>query len=272
MRVWVGDKRIQLPAWRGSCYPEKLPAADHAGLLRQQLPTVKSTTPSTHAQHELLEHWSAATPADFISPSSANRRITHELRLHEAESAVEPFRQGAVSLGSKLGPVLFQLPPWLHKDLERLDAFLAVLAQVGQGIRRPSSFVTPRGSVTMSMPACALPGLRCASPKRKKLETPLQATTSWGYLRLRREDYTPATLDAWASRIAEQPWSEAYVFIKHETAEAPGLARRLLDAFPDSSSPMAERKCRPPKLPSEDTAPLARGPGAGDVVPLNVVP
>jgi uncharacterized protein YecE (DUF72 family) len=69
----------------------------------------------------------------------------------------------------------------------------------------------------------------------EKLETPLQATTSWGYLRLRREDYTPATLDAWASRIAEQPWSEAYVFIKHETAEAPGLARRLLDAFPDSS-------------------------------------
>jgi uncharacterized protein YecE (DUF72 family) len=62
----------------------------------------------------------------------------------------------------------------------------------------------------------------------------LQATASWGYLRLRREDYTPATLDAWAGRIAGQPWNEAYVFVKHETAEAPVLARRLLDVFRSS--------------------------------------
>jgi len=55
------------------------------------------------------------------------------------------------------------------------------------------------------------------------------------YLRLRREDYTPAALDAWAERIAGQPWSEAYVFVKHETAEAPALASRLLGAFAASS-------------------------------------
>jgi uncharacterized protein YecE (DUF72 family) len=59
----------------------------------------------------------------------------------------------------------------------------------------------------------------------------LQGTADWGYLRLRREDYTPAALDAWAERIAGQAWHEVYVFVKHETAEAPALARRLLDAF-----------------------------------------
>jgi uncharacterized protein YecE (DUF72 family) len=130
---------------------------------------------------------------------------------------------------------MFQLPPWLHKDLERLDAFLAVLAQVGQGIRPAFEFRHASWFSDDVYASLRATGAALCIAEAEKLETPLQATTSWGYLRLRREDYTPATLDAWASRIARQPWNEAYVFIKHETAEAPGLARRLLDAFTVSS-------------------------------------
>jgi uncharacterized protein YecE (DUF72 family) len=153
------------------------------------------------------------------------------MRLHDAQSAVERFAKGAATLESKLGPVLFQLPPWLHKDLERLQAFLTVLAQVGQGIRpafefRHASWFSDDVYATLRAAGAAL----CIA-EAEKLETPLQATASWGYLRLRREDYTPAALDAWAERIAGQPWNEAYVFVKHETAEAPVLARRLLAAF-----------------------------------------
>ena len=236
MRVWVGTSGFSYLPWRGSFYPEKLPAADMLAFYAQQLPTVEiNNTFYRMPSATLLEHWSAATPADFIFALKCNRRITHELRLHEAESAVERFAKGAVSLGSKLGPVLFQLPPWLHKDLERLDAFLAVLAQVGQGIRPAFEFRHASWFSDDVYASLRAAGAALCIAEAEKLETPLQATTSWGYLRLRREDYTPATLDAWASRIAEQPWSEAYVFIKHETAEAPGLARRLLDAFPDSS-------------------------------------
>ena len=62
---------------------------------------------------------------------------------------------------------------------------------------------------------------------------PLIATASWGYLRLRRDDYADADLRAWAERIAAQPWSDAYVFFKHEDeGAAPRLARRLLDLAP----------------------------------------
>ncbi|HEX7528895.1 MAG TPA: DUF72 domain-containing protein, partial [Thermoanaerobaculia bacterium] len=60
----------------------------------------------------------------------------------------------------------------------------------------------------------------------EKGTTPLVATAKWGYLRLRREDYAEADLDAWAKRLAAQEWDSAYVFFKHEDeARAPELAR-----------------------------------------------
>ena len=237
MRVWVGTSGFSYPPWRGSFYPEKLPAADMLAFYAQQLPTVEiNNTFYRMPTSALLERWSAATPADFVFALKCSRRITHELRLHDAQSAVERFASGAATLGSKLGPVLFQLPPWLHKDLERLQAFLTVLAQAGHGIRpafefRHASWFSDDVYATLRSAGAAL----CIA-EAEKLETPLQATTSWGYLRLRREDYTPALLDAWAERIAGQPWGEAYVFVKHETAEAPALARRLLAALGASSA------------------------------------
>ncbi|MGO9292223.1 MAG: DUF72 domain-containing protein [Polyangia bacterium] len=235
MRVWVGTSGFSYAPWRGSFYPAKLPAADMLAFYAQQLPTVEiNTTFYRMPTPTLLERWSAATPADFVFALKCSRRITHELRLHDAQSAVERFASGAASLGSKLGPVLFQLPPWLHKDLERLQAFLTVLAQVWQGIRpafefRHASWFSDDVYTILQAAGAAL----CIA-EAEKLETPLRATASWGYLRLRREDYTPAALDAWAERIAGQPWNEAYVFVKHETAEAPVLARRLLAAFQSS--------------------------------------
>ena len=236
MRVWVGTSGFSYPPWRGSFYPEKLPAEEMLAFYAQQLPTVEiNNTFYRMPSSVLLERWAAATPTDFVFALKCSRRITHELRLHDAQSAVERFAKGAATLGSKLGPVLFQLPPWLHKDLERLQAFLTVLAQVGQGIRpsfefRHASWFSDDVYATLRAAGAAL----CIA-EAEKLETPLQATTSWGYLRLRREDYAPAALDALAERIAGQPWSEAYVFVKHETAEAPVLARRLLVALRPSS-------------------------------------
>jgi len=231
MRVWVGTSGFSYPPWRGSFYPEKLAGGEMLAFYAQQLPAVEiNNTFYRMPDVALLERWFAATPADFVFALKSSRRITHELRLHDAEAAVERFASAAATLGSKLGPVLFQLPPWLHKDRERLEAFLAVLAQVGHGLRpafefRHASWFSDDIYSTLRAGGAAL----CIA-EADKLETPLQATTNWGYLRLRREDYTPAALDAWAGRIAQQPWGEAYVFVKHETAAAPELARRLLGA------------------------------------------
>ena len=53
-------------------------------------------------------------------------------------------------------------------------------------------------------------------------------TASWGYQRLRRTDYTDAQLTAWRERIDRQPWSDAYVFFKHEDeGKGPAFAKRF---------------------------------------------
>ena len=238
MRVRVGTSGFSYAPWRGAFYPVKLPAGDMMAFYAQHLPTVEiNNTFYRMPSADLLKRWADATPADFIFALKCSRRITHELRLMDAESAVERFASAAAVLGSRLGPVLFQLPPWLHKDRERLEAFLALLARVAGGLRpafefRHASWFSDDVFATLHSAGAAL----CVA-ESEKLVTPLQATAPWGYLRLRREEYTEAMLAAWAERIEQQPWSEAYVFMKHETAEAPALARYLLGVFSSCDEP-----------------------------------
>jgi uncharacterized protein YecE (DUF72 family) len=232
MRLWVGTSGFSYSPWRGSFYPEKLRAPDMLAFYAQQLPAVEiNNTFYRMPSPPLLEHWASATPTDFVFALKASRRITHELRLRDAESAVERFAGAAASLGNKLGPVLFQLPPWLHKDLERLEAFLNLLAEKAQGLRAAFEFRHASWFSDDVYAALHAAGAALCIAEADKLETPLQATAPWGYLRLRREDYTAPMLDAWARRIAGQPWNDVYVFVKHETAEAPALARHLLAGF-----------------------------------------
>jgi len=88
MRVWVGTSGFSYPPWRGSCYPEKLPAADMLAFYAQQLPTVEiNNTFYRMPARAYSNTGSGRPPADFIFALKCNRRITHELRLHEAESA-----------------------------------------------------------------------------------------------------------------------------------------------------------------------------------------
>jgi uncharacterized protein YecE (DUF72 family) len=197
----------------------------------RHLPTVEiNNTFYRMPSADLLQRWAAVTPADFVFALKGSQRITHELRLENAESAVERFAGAAAVLGSKLGPVLFQLPPWLHKDRERLEAFLAVLGRVARGLRAAFEF---RHASWFSDDVYAVlrsAGAALCIAESEKLVTPLQATAPWGYLRLRLPDYSEAALAAWAERIGQQSWSEAHVFLKHETADAPVLAARLLAA------------------------------------------
>jgi uncharacterized protein YecE (DUF72 family) len=74
----------------------------------------------------MLTQWTEQVPDHFTFTLKAPRRITHDNRLHDAESNVAEFMRRADLLGTKLGVLLFQLPPFLKKDLPRLEAFLAL--------------------------------------------------------------------------------------------------------------------------------------------------
>jgi uncharacterized protein YecE (DUF72 family) len=212
-------------------YPDKLPAArmlaHYAGVFR----TVEiNNTFYRMPAPTLLETWAAQTPATFRFALKAPQQITHRLRLREAaEPARELVRRCAV-LGERLGPILVQLPPNLKVDLERLDGFLHDLPQsvaVAIEFRHPSWFADQTWEVLRTR------GAALCIAESNDLETPLVATAPFGYVRLRRDDYGDADLEAWAARLrGVSSWRNVHVFLKHDEAgRAPALAQRFLAAL-----------------------------------------
>jgi uncharacterized protein YecE (DUF72 family) len=132
------------------------------------------------------------------------------------------------AFGRRRGPLLFQLPPNFKQDLSRLAAFLKLL-----GKRSTAAFEFRHPSWSDDEVYALLRTYRCAlvAADAEELPTqPLLDLTDWGYVRLRREDYSDRELRAWIKRLREQNWKRAYVYFKHEeTGSGPRLAQRFLE-------------------------------------------
>jgi uncharacterized protein YecE (DUF72 family) len=227
LRLHVGTSGYSYKEWKGPFYPADLPAAKMLGYYASRFRTVEiNSTYYQMPKRPTLESWVAQVPAGFTFTFKAPQQITHRKRLKDAGDATTYFLEALTAVGERLGPALFGLPPNLKKDLPRLEAFLAALPswpRVAFEFRHPSwlddtvyEALRTRGAVL------------CVADT-DELETPLVATAGWGYLRLRRPDYTAADLERWAGRIRDAGWSEAWVFLKHEDeGRAPALAERLL--------------------------------------------
>ena len=163
---------------------------------------------------DLLERWRDSVPDGFRFALKASRRITHHQRLRDAGDSVDYLFRTAEVLGERLGPFLFQLPPYLKRDVDRLASFLEILPDGLRGafeFRHASWFDDEVFALLQSAGASL-----CIADSGSDHDTPLVATADFGYLRLRREDYDEAALRSWAEKIRAQPWSEVYVFFKHE--------------------------------------------------------
>lgn len=163
---------------------------------------------------DLLERWRDAVPEGFRFALKASRRITHQQRLKDAGDSVDYLFRTAEVLSERLGPFLFQLPPYLRRDIDRLASFLGLLPD---GMRaafefRHASWFDDEVFALLADAGASL----CIADAGGDHDAPLVATADFGYLRLRREDYDEAALRAWADRIRRQPWRETYVFFKHE--------------------------------------------------------
>jgi uncharacterized protein YecE (DUF72 family) len=230
VRVLSGTSGYSYAPWKGVFYPEKLPAAKMLGYYATRLPSVEiNNTFYRMPNAELLGRWADEVPADFAFALKAPRRITHERRLVDADDAVKQLFATAAALGPKLGPVLFQLPPFQKKDVGRLETFLASLRALAPAARPAFEFRHDSWFSADVYAALRAGGAALCIAEGEELATPFEATASWGYLRLRREDYVDADVTAWAERIRAQAWSEAYVFFKHEDGgKGPALAESLL--------------------------------------------
>src|ERR1700682_3360982 len=132
MRLLAGASGYSFKEWKGNFYPEKIKPEEMLAWYSERLPTVEiNNTFYRMPKTSVLENWASTVPEDFRFSIKASQRITHMSRL-KVESSTEPLGhlyRNLAALGDKCGPVLFQLPPNLKKDLPRLTAFLGLLPE-----------------------------------------------------------------------------------------------------------------------------------------------
>jgi uncharacterized protein YecE (DUF72 family) len=228
MKVRAGTSGYSYKQWKGSFYPQDLPESGMLRFYGERFSTVEiNNTFYRMPSEKVLSNWSAQVPDDFAFVLKVPRRITHEKKLKNVADDVAYLVKTAAALGKKRGPLLFQLPPFFRKDLAVLRDFLGLLPADGQAALefRHQSWFDDEVYAMLREHNAAL----CVADADSELSIPFVATAVWGYLRLRREDYSDQDLRAWVKRVQDQPWTEAFIFFKHEEAgKGPQLATRLL--------------------------------------------
>jgi uncharacterized protein YecE (DUF72 family) len=227
----AGASGFSYKEWKGNFYPEKIRPDAMLAFYAQQLPTVEiNNTFYRMPKREVFANWAAATPAHFRFAIKAPQRITHRARLAPADSA-EPLRHlydALSALGGKFCAVLFQLPPFLKKDVALLRGFLQ---QLPEGHRaafefRNDTWFADDVYEALRDASAAL----CLSEREDAAPPPLVETAPWGYLRLRLEQYPDDALRTWSDHLAATNWREVYAYFMHEPT-APGYARTLMERF-----------------------------------------
>jgi uncharacterized protein YecE (DUF72 family) len=227
MKLLAGASGYSFKEWKGSFYPADMKPEGMLGFYSARLPTVEiNNTFYRMPKTEMLAHWAEITPAAFRFAIKASRRITHFAHLKpEAADSVAFLYRALHALGDKRGPVLFQLPPVLKKDLPRLRAFLELLPPDHRGAFefRHASWFSDDVYDALKAAGAAL----CLSEREDNAPPPLVETAPWGYVRLRLETYADAELEQWARRLAQSKWGEVYAYFMHEPT-APAYAQTLM--------------------------------------------
>jgi uncharacterized protein YecE (DUF72 family) len=229
MAIWVGTSGYNYPEWKGSFYPEKLPAAKMLPYYAERFPTVEINYTFYRAPTEkILDRWNKATPERFKLILKAPKRITHDARLRNCHDPVRQFLETSATLGPKLGALLFQLPPNLKKDLALFDAFLDTFPpRVCAAFEfRHASWFDEEIYARLRARNLAL----CIADS-DTLSTPVVVTADYGYFRLRDEGYTPDDIARWGGVITEKmsAWRDVFAYFKHEEeGKGPEFARLLM--------------------------------------------
>ncbi|MGE5170196.1 MAG: DUF72 domain-containing protein [Rudaea sp.] len=228
-RILAGASGYSFKEWRGTFYPPDIKADAMLAWYVERLPTVEiNNTFYRMPRKSMLDNWAQSTPDGFRFAIKASRRITHIARL-KAESAAEPLGilyGNLATLGGKRGPVLFQLPPNLKKDVPRLAAFVQRLPKDHRAAFefREDSWFADDVYDTLKSAGAAL----CLSERSDASPPPPVETAAWGYVRLRLENYAVDDLRRWAERLLRTSWDTVYVYFMHEPT-APAYAQRLME-------------------------------------------
>jgi uncharacterized protein YecE (DUF72 family) len=235
-RAFVGTSGWSYTSWKPLFYPADTKSADFLRYYATRLRTLEVNYTFNHLPTEKnIAVWTEATPPDFVFALKASQQITHVRQLQEPATTLPVFFERARPLGGRLGAVLFQTPPWLRRDDDRLAMFLAELPgdiRCALEVRDGSWYVDEVYELLRSRGVALVhaEGERAPSP----LDT-IGVTAPYAYLRLRaREGYPDTAVDAWAERLRPllARGLDVYAYFRHDETGANALsAQRLRDAL-----------------------------------------
>jgi len=126
--IRIGTSGWYYEHWKELFYPAGLPKSKWFEYYARQFDTVEINNTFYHQPKEQsIQRWHKIAPAGFLYAVKANRFITHIKKLKDTSEPLGRFFDGINLLKCKLGPVLYQLPPSLHIDLDRLRDFIKLL-------------------------------------------------------------------------------------------------------------------------------------------------
>lgn len=234
---WIGTSGYSYKQWKGPFYPDALPDGEMLRYYGERFTTVEiNYTFYKMPSVRQLQSWAKDVPEHFAFTLKAPRRITHDMRLRDAADVAVDFCETARALKDKLGPVLFQLPPFLKRDTPRLEDFLH---QMPEGFRVAFEFRNPTWFADEVYETLRRFGVALCVVEAPERSVPLERTAGFGYFRLRQPVYSDAELADTAARIqqAAADWQDVYVYFKHEDEGAGPLLATKLRALLDGVAP-----------------------------------
>jgi uncharacterized protein YecE (DUF72 family) len=227
-RAHVGTSGWSYTSWRPKFYPEGTKSAAFLRYYATRLGTMEINYTFNHLPTEKnVAQWTAATPDGFVFALKASQQITHRKQLREPAETLPIFFERARLLGPRLGPILFQTPPWVRRDDERLAMFLAALPRdlrCALEVRDPSWYVPEVYGLlrTANVSLVHAEGEKAPSP----VET-LGETADFAYARLRnRSGYPDDAVDVWAERLRAllDIEKDVYAYFRHDEDGANALS------------------------------------------------
>jgi uncharacterized protein YecE (DUF72 family) len=231
-RAFVGTSGWSYTSWRPKFYPEGTKSKDFLRHYATRLATIEINYTFNHLPTEKnIAEWTAATSEDFIFALKASQQITHRAQLRDPAAMLPLFFERARPLGHRLGPILFQTPPWVKRDDDRLAMFLAALPRDVRcvlEVRDPSWYAPEVYDLlrTANVPLVHAEGEKAPSP----VET-LGETADFSYTRLRaRDGYTDDAVDAWAVRMRAllDKGKDVYAYFRHDEDGSNALSAERL--------------------------------------------
>jgi uncharacterized protein YecE (DUF72 family) len=232
--IVVGTSGWQYADWRGRFYPRGLAQSSWLRFYSSRFPTVEvNNTFYRLPDARTFERWRNETPEGFVVAVKASRYLTHVRRLRDPAAPLQRLLERSASLGDRLGPVLFQLPPTFGVDnIDRLRDLLSILPG---GLRAAFEFREPSWRTDEVHRVLREAGAALVLADRPGARVPETVTADWTYVRFHQGSvagpgYRRAKLRRWADRLRAMPVRDAYVFFNNDTG---GAAVRDAAAFAD---------------------------------------